>query len=186
MIDWTKPIELDTDPPRPALVTARPDTHDECLVEADWEDDGFAVALWVAPDGSVPADNPAIDGVRSHIFTYGHRNVVRSVAGGLTRSGSVDGYVWETMRTQGMSAVMQTEVVWKSEVFGFPPLVTRRGSNHLFFEKLRNALLAMTEDNTGREVLNALNLSGFSIGSPALFASIRRQARRVNAARSRA
>jgi PQQ-dependent dehydrogenase (s-GDH family) len=25
-------------------------------------------------DGSIPADNPMIDGVRSHIYTYGHRN----------------------------------------------------------------------------------------------------------------
>ena len=25
-------------------------------------------------DGSIPADNPAIDGVRSHVFSYGHRN----------------------------------------------------------------------------------------------------------------
>lgn len=26
-------------------------------------------------DGSVPEDNPEIDGVRSHVFTYGHRNM---------------------------------------------------------------------------------------------------------------
>ena len=26
-------------------------------------------------DGSVPADNPELDGVRSHVFTYGHRNM---------------------------------------------------------------------------------------------------------------
>ena len=26
-------------------------------------------------DGSIPDDNPVIDGVRSHIFTYGHRNM---------------------------------------------------------------------------------------------------------------
>ncbi|MDB5505363.1 MAG: L-sorbosone dehydrogenase, partial [Devosia sp.] len=26
-------------------------------------------------DGSIPADNPEIDGVRSHVFTYGHRNM---------------------------------------------------------------------------------------------------------------
>ena len=25
-------------------------------------------------DGSIPADNPIINGVQSHIFTYGHRN----------------------------------------------------------------------------------------------------------------
>ena len=26
------------------------------------------------PDGSIPNDNPEINGVKSHIFTYGHRN----------------------------------------------------------------------------------------------------------------
>lgn len=30
--------------------------------------------LRVAADGSIPNDNPQIDGVRSHVFTYGHRN----------------------------------------------------------------------------------------------------------------
>jgi len=32
-------------------------------------------------DGSVPADNPVIHGVRSHIFTYGHRNPQGLVVG---------------------------------------------------------------------------------------------------------
>jgi PQQ-dependent dehydrogenase (s-GDH family) len=30
--------------------------------------------LRVELDGSIPADNPSIDGVRSHVFTWGHRN----------------------------------------------------------------------------------------------------------------
>ena len=30
--------------------------------------------LRLNPDGSIPADNPTIAGVRSHIFSYGHRN----------------------------------------------------------------------------------------------------------------
>lgn len=30
--------------------------------------------LRINPDGSIPEDNPQINGVRSHIFTYGHRN----------------------------------------------------------------------------------------------------------------
>jgi PQQ-dependent dehydrogenase (s-GDH family) len=30
--------------------------------------------LRLNPDGTIPADNPELDGVRSHIFTYGHRN----------------------------------------------------------------------------------------------------------------
>ena len=30
--------------------------------------------LRIHPDGSIPADNPVINGVQSHIFSYGHRN----------------------------------------------------------------------------------------------------------------
>ncbi|MDR1577537.1 MAG: PQQ-dependent sugar dehydrogenase [Deltaproteobacteria bacterium] len=30
--------------------------------------------LRVAPDGGVPTDNPILNGVKSHVFTYGHRN----------------------------------------------------------------------------------------------------------------
>ena len=30
--------------------------------------------LRINPDGSIPADNPVINGVRSHIYSYGHRN----------------------------------------------------------------------------------------------------------------
>jgi PQQ-dependent dehydrogenase (s-GDH family) len=31
-------------------------------------------SLRMNPDGSIPVDNPEINGVQSHIFTYGHRN----------------------------------------------------------------------------------------------------------------
>ena len=30
--------------------------------------------LRINPDGSIPEDNPVINGVKSHIYTYGHRN----------------------------------------------------------------------------------------------------------------
>ncbi|MCP4383551.1 MAG: c-type cytochrome [Hyphomicrobiales bacterium] len=32
-------------------------------------------SLRINLDGSIPEDNPEIDGVRSHVFTYGHRNM---------------------------------------------------------------------------------------------------------------
>lgn len=37
--------------------------------------------LRINPDGSIPADNPVLSGVRSHIFTYGHRNAQGIVFG---------------------------------------------------------------------------------------------------------
>jgi len=37
--------------------------------------------LRIELDGSIPADNPVIDGVRSHVFTWGHRNPLGLVVG---------------------------------------------------------------------------------------------------------
>jgi PQQ-dependent dehydrogenase (s-GDH family) len=31
--------------------------------------------LRLNPDGSIPSDNPVLNGVQSHVFTYGHRNM---------------------------------------------------------------------------------------------------------------
>ena len=32
-------------------------------------------SLRIAPDGTIPVDNPELAGVKSHVFTYGHRNM---------------------------------------------------------------------------------------------------------------
>lgn len=47
-------------------------TADEVAAQ-DWTSYTGKV-LRLAPDGSIPEDNPEINGVRSHIYTYGHRN----------------------------------------------------------------------------------------------------------------
>lgn len=41
--------------------------------QQDWSDYPGKI-LRIGLDGSIPADNPVIDGVQSHIYTYGHRN----------------------------------------------------------------------------------------------------------------
>ncbi|WIY52793.1 PQQ-dependent sugar dehydrogenase [Devosia sp. YIM 151766] len=45
----------------------------EQVADEDWTAYSGKV-LRLNLDGSIPEDNPEIDGVRSHIFTYGHRN----------------------------------------------------------------------------------------------------------------
>lgn len=117
--------------------------------------------------------------LKRSFFTHGHRNVAEAVAARLAQAGSIDGYVWETMRVQGMSAIAKTEVIWKSEPFGFPPLVARKGHEHPQMEALRQALLRMGDDKVGRDLLTSLNLSGFTTGQVSLFDSIRRQAQQV-------
>jgi phosphonate transport system substrate-binding protein len=117
--------------------------------------------------------------LKRSFFAHGHRNVAEAVAAHLAHAGSIDGYVWETMRQQGMAAVAQTEVAWKSDAFGFPPLVTKRGVSHPFITRLQQALMSMPGDTIGTDILRTLNLTGFTEGNPGLFDSIRRQALRV-------
>lgn len=46
----------------------------EQVAAQDWYSAYQGKTLRMNPDGSIPEDNPEINGVRSHIFTYGHRN----------------------------------------------------------------------------------------------------------------
>lgn len=110
---------------------------------------------------------------RRTIFTYGHRNVVRAVADGLTRSGSVDGYVWEVLAEREPALASRTRVVAKSEWFGFPPICARK--DHVADPRvisLRNALLGLAGSELGRQALSLLQLDGMAISQPGLFAGI--------------
>jgi phosphonate transport system substrate-binding protein len=107
------------------------------------------------------------------IFTYGHRNVVRSVAGGLTRSGSVDGYVWEALSLAEPDLAGRSQVIARSEWLGFPPFVARRDRTaDPTVSACRSALLRLSETEEGRAVLKLLYLDGVVPGEDALFDGI--------------
>jgi len=76
------------------------------------------------------------------IFTFGHRNVVRAVADGLVRSGSVDGYVWEALAVIEPAQALQT------------------------------ALMALETTEEGRQALASLQLDGFLHAPADLFDGI--------------
>jgi phosphonate transport system substrate-binding protein len=107
------------------------------------------------------------------IFTYGHANVVRAVASGLAQSGSVDGYVYEVLREVEPNLTKGTRLVRASDWYAFPPIacpaaaVASEGT-----ARLKNALLRMHEDPSGREVLGLLRLDRFEEAPPSLFGSI--------------
>jgi phosphonate transport system substrate-binding protein len=134
---------------------------------------------WLVAQGQMAAAGIGARDLKRAFFAHGHRNVAEAVAARLAQAGSIDGYVWETMRLQGMSAAAQTEVVWKSPSHGFPPLVSPLGAGHLRIDAFQATLLAMPKDDIGRDLLKALNLDGFVAGEPALFDSIRHLARSI-------
>lgn len=107
------------------------------------------------------------------IFTYGHRNVVRAVAGGLTRSGSVDGYVWETLASVEPSLTERTRIVTRSEWLGFPPFAARadRASDPVV-QQFGAALRGLETSAAGRDALQLLFLDRIQEGNPGLFNGI--------------
>jgi phosphonate transport system substrate-binding protein len=111
-------------------------------------------------------------------FTYGHRNVVRAVASGLAQSGSVDGYVWEVLKSTEPELVAPTKPVQKSDWLGFPPVAALKSRmNEPAVRAFTEALRTMTDDPDGRAVLALLHLDGFAAAEPSLFDGIAAQVR---------
>ena len=99
-------------------------------------------------------------------YAYGHRNVIRAVAAGLAQSGSVENYVWEVMRDIEPGLVASTRVLHRSPVMGFPPIAASRQADPALIAALREALLAMAEDERGQRILQTLRLDGFAPVAP--------------------
>ena len=134
---------------------------------------------WLVAQGQLAAAGITAGELKRAFFAHGHRNVAEAVAAHLADAGSIDGYVWETMRQQKLVAALKTEVVWRSTPHGFPPIVAPVGSGHPQLGALQRVLQSMPGDASGRTLLKALNLDGFVPGSAALFDSIRALARSV-------
>lgn len=112
-------------------------------------------------------------------FTWSHRKVVDAVAVELAQGGAMDGYVWETLRRSHPQLTARTRVVEQSPEFGFPPFVARSTLPDSDFTALRHALIAMRDDDEGKELLRQLNLDGFMPGDRKLYDSIARMAEKV-------
>ncbi len=64
---------------QPARQLVHPDRSPAPAPQAELDAKDYAAyvgkSLRIAPDGTIPVDNPELDGVKSHVFTYGHRNM---------------------------------------------------------------------------------------------------------------
>ncbi|MDO8768137.1 MAG: PhnD/SsuA/transferrin family substrate-binding protein [Burkholderiaceae bacterium] len=139
---------------------------------------------WLVAQAQLRAVGLSESDLRRAFFAHGHRNVAEAVATGLAHAGCIDGYVWETMQLQKMASVAKTQVIWKSDFYAFPPIVVRHDDRNGALVALGQALLTMNDEPQGQDLLQALNLNGFSKPAPALFDSIRVLAASVSAARS--
>ena len=109
---------------------------------------------------------------RRTFFTWSHRKAIDSVAAGLAQGAAVDSYVWDALSKVRPEVTARTRIVWKSEEYGFPPLVAHRNIPEADFASMQRVLMEMKNDAEGRKLLERLKLDGFVAGSPALYDSV--------------
>jgi len=102
-------------------------------------------------------------------FTWSHRKVIDAVASGVAQGASVDSYVWESLAKVRPDITAKTRIAWKSELYGFPPMVAQRNVPAADFALMQGVLMNMQNNAQGRNLLNRLNLDGFIKGSPKLY-----------------
>lgn len=102
-------------------------------------------------------------------FTWSHRKVIDAVAAGVAQGASVDSYVWESLAKVRPDITAKTRIAWKSELYGFPPMVAQRNVPAADFALMQRVLMEMPNNARGRDLLHRLNLDGFIKGSPKLY-----------------
>jgi phosphonate transport system substrate-binding protein len=123
-------------------------------------------------------ENPTTFFSRS-FFTWAHRKVVEAVGVGLADGGAVDGYVWETLAEFHPRLTGATRIIERSADLGHPPFVARPDIPSTELQHFRAALLGMSSDPAGAELLHLLRLDGFVPGEASLFDEISRMASHV-------
>jgi phosphonate transport system substrate-binding protein len=137
---------------------------------------------WLVPNAQLSRlGKDAATFFRKSFFTWGHRRVVDAVAVGLAQGGSVDGYVWDTLKIHHPEITEQTRVAHRSIKFGFPPFVTRSQLPASDFKQLQEVLVAMRTTAAGQGLLNKLNLEGFQVAPESVFAGIAENMRLLRA-----
>lgn len=109
---------------------------------------------------------------RKTFFTWSHSKAIQAVAAGLAQGANVDSYVWDSLQKVDPQLVAKTRIVWKSEPFGFPPIVADHAVSKADFDAFQSALFKMKDDPAGRALLEKLNLDGFVEGTPSLYKSV--------------
>ena len=100
------------------------------------------------------------------IFTYAHDYSIQAVSRKIVDGASVDGLVYDYLKETQPEKVENTRIIKKSGFFGIPPIVTHADESFKLKQKLKNILITMHRDSTGRRILRQLNIDRFEAGDP--------------------
>ena len=97
----------------------------------------------------------------SIIYTGSHDRSIHAVADGVTDGAGVDSLVFYSLVKTHPDIKSSLRVIWKSEIFGAPPIVIPKGLEESIKEKLCDIFLLMSEDTRGQKILDGLDVECF-------------------------
>lgn len=107
------------------------------------------------------------------IFTYSHDNSIKAVSKKLVDGASVDGLIWDYYNDKDPDFISSTKVIFKSPLYGIPPVVVHPQTPQSVKEELKIIFLEMHKDPEGNKILSALRIEKFIVPDDSSYNSIR-------------
>ncbi len=109
---------------------------------------------------------------RKVVFTGSHDHSIQATALGIVDVAAVDELVWASAKRESPSLADDVRVIWTSEVFGPPPIVVPRALDAALESSLREAFLALDQDEEGSAILSAIGIKRFVPPRPEDYRSV--------------
>jgi phosphonate transport system substrate-binding protein len=106
-------------------------------------------------------------------FTYSHDNSIKAVAKQIVEGASIDGLIWEYYNEKDPAFVEDTKIIFKSELYGIPPVVVHPTMPAPEKERLKNIFLKMHSDPEGMRILSELKIEQFILPEDSSYDSVR-------------
>lgn len=110
----------------------------------------------------------------STIYTQNHDRSIAAVASGLVDGAAVHGFVLEHLLRSDPALRSRVRVLHRSPAFGAMPLVVSTRLDPGLRARVRDVLLALSDDAEGVAALRALEIDGFVSPPPGLYDSAKR------------
>lgn len=108
------------------------------------------------------------------IYTNAHDYSIQAVARKIVDGASVNGLVFDYIKSLYPERVKEIVIIETSEPFGIPPIVVPKFLNPELKHKLRSVLLEIHTDPVGREILKKLQIDRFVPPGNTDYSSIRK------------
>lgn len=95
------------------------------------------------------------------VFTGSHDRSIQAVERGIVDGSAVHSIVLASAKREDPSLTNRIKEIWKSEIFGPPPVVVPRNIDKNLRNSLREAFLALDDDEEGREILSTIDIVRF-------------------------